>query len=88
MSDPHGSEPHRSDDGERDAEHEHEHGAGVAEYVRLALMAMVIVISLTGCRAGSSVKKDCLPRDPASGRIGYAFSEPVVPKVTTACFAQ
>jgi Cd2+/Zn2+-exporting ATPase/Cu+-exporting ATPase len=49
MSDPRGSGHYHADDhGEPDSEHEHEHGASVAEYVRLALMALVIVASLTG----------------------------------------
>jgi Cd2+/Zn2+-exporting ATPase/Cu+-exporting ATPase len=50
MNHPHDSEHDHTDDGEHDLEHEsaHEHDGGVAEYVRLALMAAVIVASLTG----------------------------------------
>jgi hypothetical protein len=50
MSNPHDSEHDHIDDSEHDLEHEsaHEHDDGVAEYVRLALMAAVIVASLTG----------------------------------------
>jgi heavy metal translocating P-type ATPase len=46
MSDPHDSEHDHADDSEHDFAHEHD--GGVAEYVRLALMAAVIVASLTG----------------------------------------
>src|SRR6267143_746512 len=50
MNHPHDSEHDHTDDGEHDLEHEsaHEHDGGVTEYVRLALMAAVIVASLTG----------------------------------------
>jgi Cd2+/Zn2+-exporting ATPase/Cu+-exporting ATPase len=50
MSDPHDSGHDHSDRSEHDLEHgaSHEHDGGVAEYVRLALMAGVIVASLTG----------------------------------------
>jgi len=50
MSHPHDSEHDHSDDGGHDLEHEsaHEHHGGMAEYVRLALMAMVVVASLGG----------------------------------------
>ena len=47
MSDPDGSEHYRTD-GHGEPDSEHEHGASVAAYVRLALMALVIVASLTG----------------------------------------
>jgi P-type Cu+ transporter len=49
MSDPHDSEYDHADDSEHDLEHDfaHEHDGEVAEYVRLALMATVIVASLT-----------------------------------------
>jgi heavy metal translocating P-type ATPase len=46
MSDPNDSEHDDADDSAHDFAHEHD--GGVAEYVRLALMAAVIVASLTG----------------------------------------
>ena len=54
MSDPHDLEHGHANDSEHDLEHEsaHEHDGGVAEYVRLALMAAVIVAS----RAPSSIR--------------------------------
>jgi heavy metal translocating P-type ATPase len=49
MSHPHSSEhDHAGNRGEHDLEHTHEHAGGVVEYVRLALMAVVIVASLSG----------------------------------------
>jgi heavy metal translocating P-type ATPase len=50
MSNPHDSEHDHTDDNEHDLEHEsaHEHDGRLAEYVRLALMAAVIVASLSG----------------------------------------
>jgi heavy metal translocating P-type ATPase len=50
MSHPHGSAHDHADGREHDLQHEsaHERGGGAAEYVRLALMAAVIVASLIG----------------------------------------
>jgi hypothetical protein len=50
MSTPHDSECDHADGREHDLEHEQPHAqdGGVAEYARLALMAAVIVASLSG----------------------------------------
>jgi P-type Cu+ transporter len=50
MSHPHHPGHEHTDAIEQDLEHEsqHQHGGGAAEYVRLALMALVVVASLTG----------------------------------------
>ena len=49
MSHPHDSGHYHSDRDEHDLQYgaSHEHDGGVAEYVRLGLMAAVIVVSLT-----------------------------------------
>jgi heavy metal translocating P-type ATPase len=50
MSYSHGSEHDHAGDGEHDLEHEsaHEHHGGMSEYIRLALMALVAIASLSG----------------------------------------
>jgi heavy metal translocating P-type ATPase len=47
--DPHSHEHHHHDDHDHDNhDHDHSHDAGKAEYIRLGLMALVVLASLTG----------------------------------------